>query len=300
MRVEQQKKLAHTSIVELVDNLPTDNLTVKVLQALDYIVPGKWENLVGFDNTITAITGKTKKKKVAKIRDRAIELYNDREQGYQTAIWLYRTVDATDKVVAAAALADKIGNAFRFISFLDKLTPKADSVQSVDLRIKLVAELIAYSKLNGITLKPAKFAASLKSNYQQEALMRMVALVCIDGVLPLGTNFVPRVATDLETRDNLAQDPAFNAISQFIPTSNPRSFINESFNTAADWMNNLITSTGITRESLAHRLDSFVEVADDKLDYLAAFLDGTTNYFEHTGIQTVARILINRAEGEVN
>jgi hypothetical protein len=41
-----------------------------------------------------------------------------------------------------------------------------------------------------------------------------------------------------------------------------------------------------------------VDVADDKLDYLAAFLDGTTNYFEHTGIQTVARTLINRAYAE--
>ena len=298
MRVKR-RKLANTSIVELVDNLPTDNLTVKVLNALDYIVPGKWENLVGFDHTVSAITGETKKKKIAKIRDRAIELYNDRQEGYQTAIWLYRTVDATDKAVAAAALADKIGNAFRFIPFLDKLTPKADLVQSVDLRIKLVAELIAYSKLNGLTLKPAQFAASLKENYQKEALMRMVALVCIDGVLPLGTNFVPRVTNDLENRDNLAEDPAFDVLRQFIPNSEPRSFINESFNTAADWMNNLITSSGITRESLAHRLDSFVEVADDKLDYLAAFLDGTTNYFEHTGIQTVARILINRAYREV-
>lgn len=293
-------KFVNTSIIELVDNLPTDNMTVKVLNALDYIVPGKWENLVGFDETITAITGETKHKKIDKIRDRALELYNDKQQGYQTAIWLYRTVDATDKAVAVAALADKIGDAFRFIPFLDKLTPKADLVQSVDLRIKLVAELIAYSKLNGITLNPSKFAASLRENYQKEALMRMVALVCIDGILPLGTNFVPRVTNDLENRDNLTQDPAFDAVSQFIPTADRRSFINQSFNDAATWMTNLISSTGITRESLAHHLSSIIKVSDDKLDYLAAFLDGTTNYFEHTGIQTVARSLINRAYREMN
>ncbi|MGK7951126.1 MAG: hypothetical protein AB4368_20650 [Xenococcaceae cyanobacterium] len=172
-------------------------------------------------------------------------------------------------------------------------------VQSVDLRIKLVAELIAYCKLNGITLNPSKFATSLRENYQKEALMRMVALVCIDGVLPLGTNFVPRVITDLENKDNLDRDPAFNAVSPLIPTSDKRTFINESFNTTANWMTNLISSAGITRESLAYRLGSFIEVADDKLDYLAAFLDGTTNYFEHTGIQTVARTLINRAYREV-
>jgi hypothetical protein len=94
-------------------------MTVKVLKALDFIVPGKWENLVGFDNTISAVTGETTPEKIAKIRDRAIDLYNDKKQGYQTAIWLYQTVDGTDKAVAAAALADKIGDTFRFIPCRD-------------------------------------------------------------------------------------------------------------------------------------------------------------------------------------
>ena len=130
-----------TSIIELVDNLPTDNITVKVLKSLDFVLPGKWENLVGFDNTISAITGVTTPQEVATIRDRALDLYEDKNNGYQTAIWLYQTVDSADKAIAAAALADKIGDTFRFIPFLDKLTPKADSVQSIDLKLKLVTEL---------------------------------------------------------------------------------------------------------------------------------------------------------------
>jgi len=32
---------------------------------------------------------------------------------------------------------------------------------------------------------------------------------------------------------------------------------------------------------------------------LAAFLDMTTNYYEHTGTQTIARRLINRAYAEI-
>ena len=173
------------SIVELVDTLPEDNITVKVLKALDFIVPGQWENVVGFDNLITAITGETDSEVIGKIREQAIAIYDDKSQGYQTAIWLYQTIDNTDKAVAAAAVADKIGDTFRFIPFLDKLTPKADSLQSVDLKIKLVAELIAYSKISGITLNPLKLVSAIKENYQNEALMRMAALVAIDGVLPL-------------------------------------------------------------------------------------------------------------------
>ena len=220
------------SIIELVDNLPNDNLTVKVLKTVSTFVPGKWENLTGFDNTITAVTGATSASEISKIRDRALALYEDKKQGYQTAIWLYRTVDNTDKAIAAAAIADKLGDKFRFIPFLDKITPKADSIQSVDLRIKLVAELIIFSKLNGLTLNPAQFATSLKDTYQNEALLRMASLVCIDGILPLGVNFVDRVKQDLEQRDNLETNPAYDAVGEMIPVDNKAEFIDQSFNAA--------------------------------------------------------------------
>ena len=288
------------SIIEIVDSLPTDNITVKVLKTISTLVPGKWENLVGFDNTITAITGATAPQEIGKIRDRAVALYDDKKQGYQTAIWLYRTVDNTDKAIAAAAIADKLGDKFRFIPFLDKITPKADSLQSVDLRIKLVAELIIFSKLNNLSLNPVQFASSLKDNYQNEALLRMVALVCIDGVLPLGVNFVDKVKTDLENRDNLKANPAYEAVGDLIPVDNKEKFIDQSFNAAGDWMDNLSKKLGVTPETLSKKLGGFIEMADGKLDYLAAFLDGSTNYFEHTGVQTVARKLITQAQVEIS
>ena len=287
------------SIVDLVDNLPTDNITVKVLKALDYIVPGEWENFVSFDSAIIKITGETKSKKIKKIRKQAVKLYEDKNNGYQTAIWLYQTLDATDRAIGAAALANKVGDTFSFIPLLKKLTPKADTLQSIDLKMKLVAELIAYSKLNGLTLSPQKFAASLRENYQNEALMRMVALVCIDGVLPLGADFVPIVENDITKRENLQNNPAFSVISQLIPTTDKTGFINDTFKAVDEWMAKLTDSAGLTRELIANHLSNFVDIADDKLDYVAAFLDTSTNYFEHTGIQTVARKLIKEAAKEV-
>jgi hypothetical protein len=47
------------SIFELVDGLPTGGITVKALQALDFAVPGQWQNLTGFTNTIRDVTGET-------------------------------------------------------------------------------------------------------------------------------------------------------------------------------------------------------------------------------------------------
>lgn len=288
------------SIVELVDNLPTDNITVKVLKTISTFTPGKWENLVGFDNTITAVTGATDPDEISKIRDRAINLYEDKKNGYRTAIWLYRTVDNTDKAIAAAAIADKLGDKFSFIPFLDKITPKADSVQSVDLRIKLVAELIIFSKLNDLSLNPTQFVGALKENYQDEALLRMASLVCIDGILPLGVNFVSKVKEDLEQRDDLTANPAYDAVGELIPVDDKEGFIDQSFNAAGDWLDSFSHKLGVTPETLSQKLGGFIDLADSKLDYLAAFLDGATNFYEHTGIQTVARRLITEAAESVN
>jgi len=165
--------------------------------------------------------------------------------------------------------------------------------------MKLVAELIAYCKINGITLSPVKFAASLKENYQNEAIMRMVALICIDGVLPLGADFVSKIRNDISQRENLEDNPAFSQVSELIPTDDKKGFINDSFQAVEDWMANFTNSVGLNREFISKNLGSFIEIADDKLDYLAAFLDSSVNYFEHTGIQTVARKVIKQAYQEV-
>ena len=81
------------SIFELVDNLPEKNVTTMMLKSLDSIVPGEWENTVGFVNTIRKVTGETDEDLIQQIGDRAVWLYNDKSQGYRRAMWLYKTVD---------------------------------------------------------------------------------------------------------------------------------------------------------------------------------------------------------------
>jgi hypothetical protein len=64
-------------------------------------------------------------------------------------------------------------------------------------------------------------------------------------------------------------------------------------------MTHFVTSKGLTPEKVVSNLQQFIEVSDDKLDYLGAFLDMSTNYYEHTGTQTLARRLIERAVAEI-
>lgn len=289
------------SIVQLVDELPADNITVKVLKALDYLMPGQWSNVVGFDNTIRAVTGETDPTMILKIRDRAVSLYHDPQMGYQTAVKLYQTIDRADVAMATAALANKVGEKISFLSFLNNITPKADTTQTIDLLLKVTVEIIAFCKINGLPApNPQELANSLSNNYQDAALMRMMALVCIDGVLPLGPNFLSKIHEVMSGtgESTIAQNPIFSAISNFIPGSSPTDkigFVSQGFNAVEGWMNGIVAKTGVTPQSILKSVGSFVQIADDNLDFVAAFLDQTTNYYEHTGIQTVARKVILQA-----
>ena len=64
-------------------------------------------------------------------------------------------------------------------------------------------------------------------------------------------------------------------------------------------MSSFTTQHGLTPDKVLGSLQGFLDASDDKLDYVAAFLDLTTNYYEHTGIQSVARSLIERAVNEI-
>ncbi len=46
-------------------------------------------------------------------------------------------------------------------------------------------------------------------------------------------------------------------------------------------------------------MKEFIDVNEDRLDYASAVIDMSTNYFLHTGTQSVARRVITRAYGEI-
>ncbi len=291
-------------IQDLVDQLPTGGLTISMLNALDFVAPGEWQNITGFVNTIQHVTGETDDDVIQQIGERAIYLYNDRSQGYQTAMWLYQTVDGTDKALGAAALANKVGESISFLGFLDKITPKAEKAQTIDLCLKIVAELVAFCQINGIPGDSiGDFVAAL-GEYGGESFMRMAALVCVDGLIPLGPYFIDAAAQRLGgmTPQDLEQNSTFNNIKDTIPgngSGGKLDFIGQSFDSVKGWMSNLVDSRGLTPQKVLSNLSSVMQIAEDKVDYVAAFIDMSTNYYEHTGTQTLARRLIERAFAEL-
>ncbi|ACA99018.1 MULTISPECIES: FHA domain-containing protein [Cyanophyceae] len=293
------------SIVTLVDNLPENNITTKVLTALDTLFPGEWINFRGFDDAIRQITQETNPEVLQRIRDKAIAFYDDPKNGYQSAVFLYQTVDRADAALGTAALADKIGEKIGLLGFLSKLTPKADTSQTIDLVLKISVEAIAYCKLNGLPqANPQVLAQALQENYRGAALVRMGTLVCVDGLLPLGPDFLEKVHSIIGQVDQteVQNNSGYTVLGSALPgedTASKLGFLSENFEAVRGWMQNWIAKTGVSRSSVFSQLGRFIEFADDNLDLVAAFLDQTTNYFTHTGIQTVATHLIKRAYQDV-
>jgi hypothetical protein len=291
-------------IFEAVDQLPTGGLTVMALNSLDFVIPGQWQNIVGFDNTIIAVTGNDDQEYIQAIGERAVALYNDKSQGYQTAMWLYNTVDAGSSALGAAAMANKVGSSIPLLGFLGNITPKAETAQTIDLSVKLVAEIVAFCQINGIPGDSVGDFLAALADYGGESLMRMAALICFDGLVPLGPDFLTMVMDKLTGMGpaELEGNKTFQGIKDQIPggdSAGQLGFIGQSFDSVRGWMSDFVISRGVSPEDVVGNLRNFIEVTDDKLDYLAAFLDMSTNYYSHTGTQTLARRLIERAAAEI-
>jgi hypothetical protein len=291
-------------IFEVVDALPKSNMTVRMLQALDWVVPGEYENIVGFENTIRAVTRETDQAMIQQIGERAIALYNDRNQGYQRALWLYQTVDYMQGISGFAALMGKIGESVPFLSFLNRVTPKADTTQAIDFSLKLTAEIAAFCQLNGVPGDSVGDFVKSLADYKHESLMRMAALICVDGLIPLGPDFISKSLGLLDSvgATGLESNSRFQKIKEYIPGANvleQLAFIQQGVSTAKDWMSGFVTSKNLGVGTVVDNLKGYIDGLEGKLDYLGAFLDMTVNYYEHTGVQTVARSLITRAASEV-
>ncbi|MDF1756531.1 MAG: hypothetical protein P1U89_27345 [Verrucomicrobiales bacterium] len=286
---------------DLVNRLPEKSITVRSLKALDFIAPGEWENITDFDVMVQRVTNDTDKSFLSDVKKKAIEIYDDKDYGYQKAFKIYERVDSSDKLFGAAALGDKLAGKVKMLQFLDKITPNADTTQSIDLAVKIVSELLAFIKLNGIPGDGVGDFAAALGDYSKESKIRLAALVAFDGIIPLGPDFIDICADRISGLDegSLEGNETFRRIKTFIPKGiGSVELVRKAFDAASGKLGDLASGSGMSRDNVVGRLQQFIEISDDKLDYLGAFLDMTTNYFEHTGLQTVATSVIERAANE--
>lgn len=301
--LEQQQTSMSKPIFQIVDELPRRSLTVGLLKSLDCVVPGEYVNLVGFEETIRAITGESDNDYIQRVGVRAIELYNDTSQGYQRGLWIYQTADSVQGFAGAASFIEKVSGSFSFLGWLGALTPKAETTQSIDLAVKLVAEILAFLTING---KPGdslgEFIESI-TDYRDEARMRLATMICVDGVLPLGPDFLSKAIDYVGGNpDQVKGNERFQRISGLIPgdgIKNQVGFLQQSLEALTGFVPKFVTENNITQSRVLESVKRISDKYEGSLDYIASVLDMTTDYFEHTGTQTVARQLITRAVSEI-
>jgi hypothetical protein len=284
-------------------SLANARVTPAVLSALDYVVPGEWTNVTSLDDMIRTQLGVQDPTEVARIRERATALWQQKPH-YQRALTIYRAVDTADKAVAAAVAANALGNTFSFLGFLDKLTPKPDTTQALDAALKLAAEVAAFTTLRGLpihSLAEAQAFPAALATYAKADMMRLAAWIAIDGILPLGPEFVQKIVSIVQGVDTsvLTNNPLFNAIKGNLPGSSvdeQKGFLVSTLGAGSSYISEFVSARGLTQASLASKLGSLVNVADKGMDAMAVALDVSTDYFSHTGLQSVARVLVHDAQ----
>ncbi|MFO0587520.1 MAG: hypothetical protein U0441_08275 [Polyangiaceae bacterium] len=292
------------SLNEVLEELPEKSVTTRLLHMLDYVVPGEWQNIVNFEQMIKSVTGEEDQSIIQQVGERAIMLYNDPDNGYRNAVWIYRMVDDTQGIAGIEALADKLSHRFEFLSFLDKVTPKADTTQAIDAGVKLLAELAAFCYTNGLPGDSVGDFAAAFANAEKEDAMRLAAFLAFDCVLPLGPDFMMKLTDGISSLTDgvLSENGRFSKILSFLPgndLSNAKNLLTTNFDATKGTLEKFASDKGIEQGSLLAKVKDLLGTTDDKLDYVAAGLDLVSNHFEHTGIQSVARRVISRAYGEI-
>ena len=295
---------------KLLDNelrqLSKTGMTVTLMKALDFVIPGDYNNSTQMAEMVRFVGKTTGAVRQTAIAKRAEELYAA-DEGAQRALKLFKLTDKADRAVAAAALANKVGSRFKVLSFLTKFTPKADTVQTIDLCLKMTVEALSYLSLHGMSVEGIGDWAKMitqPDRYSNESALRIAAIIGFDGLIPLGPDFLGKVTDTIDGGGVAWKDNAlFNQVSGFIPGGSleeKTGFISNIVSTASAPVEAFVSKTGLTREKMVDSVKTFTDVSDDALDYVAAFIDASTSYMTQTGVQTVARHFAQQATEQVD
>ena len=134
-----------STVLERLDHLPRRNLTVLALKGIGSLVPGGWQNLTSADALIAEVMGTDDPQLISQVRQRADTLSRARHEGYGRALSLYDAVNRSQKAAGGLRVLANIGGALPLVKNLTNLTPTSDSLQAVDLSLKVAAEMLAFT-----------------------------------------------------------------------------------------------------------------------------------------------------------
>lgn len=292
------------TVLERLERLPRRDLTVLSLKGVGSLVPGGWRNITRADELISDVLGEETPELIRQVRDRADRLSRARSEGYSRALSLYDAVNRSQKAAGGLRVLANVGGGLPLVKRLASVVPPSDTLQAVDLSLKVAAEMLAYTQVNGLPGDSfGDFLASLRE-YTGEARVRMAALVCFDALLPLGDQALERLDGLLGRvgGQELHQLPAYGGMRALIPGQGEEAhlrFLRQGVDTWLGWAGGFAGELGLTGQRAVQALESTLGPWQGGFKQLATFLDAFTDTYQHTGVQAVARRLVERAAGEI-
>ena len=293
-----------SSVLERLDRLPRRNLTVLAIKGLSVLVPGGWHNLTSADELISDVLGSNDPELIRQVRARADVLSQARHEGYGRALSLYDAVNRSQKAAGGLRLLANVGGALPLVKRVADLTPTSETLQAADLSLKVAAEMLAFTQVNGLPGDSfGDFAAAL-SEYAGEARVRMAALICFDALLPLGDQALQRLDGLLGgvSKRDLRQLPAYAGMASMLPGRGDEahlSFLRRGVDQWLGWAGGFSSQLGLTGQKAVQALETTLGPWQGGFQQMATFLDAFTDTYQHTGVQAVARRLVERAAAEI-
>ena len=292
------------TVLERLERLPRRNLTVLALRGISTLVPGGWQNQTSPEALITDVLGSDDLDLVQQVRARADELSRARHEGYRRALSLYDAVNRSQKAAGGLRVLANVAGALPLVKRLAVLTPASQTLQAVDLSLKVAAEMLAFTQVNGLPGDSfAAFGDSLRE-YSGEARVRMAALVCFDALLPLGDNALHRLdglLGQVGSRE-LHQLPSYAGMASLLPGRGDAahlSFVRRGVDQWLGWADGFMGDLGLSGQRAVRALETTIGPWHGGMEQLATFLDAFTDTYSHTGVQAVARRLVERAAAEI-
>jgi hypothetical protein len=292
------------TVLERLERLPRRNLTVLALKGVSTLVPGGWQNQTSPEELISDVLGSDDPELVQQVRARADELSRARHEGYRRALSLYDAVNRSQKAAGGLRVLANVAGALPLVKRLAVLTPASQTLQAVDLSLKVAAEMLAFTQVNGLPGDSfAAFGDSLRE-YSGEARVRMAALVCFDALLPLGDNALHRLdglLGQVGSRE-LHQLPSYVGMASLLPGRGDAahlSFVRRGVDQWLGWADGFAADLSLSGQRAVRALETTIGPWHGGMEQLATFLDAFTDTYSHTGVQAVARRLVERAAAEI-
>jgi hypothetical protein len=292
------------TVLERLERLPRRNLTVLALRGISTLVPGGWQNQTSPDELISDVLGSDDPELVQQVRARADQLSRARHEGYRRALSLYDAVNRSQKSAGGLRVLANVAGALPLVKRLAVLTPASQTLQAVDLSLKVAAEMLAFTQVNGLPGDSFGAFTDSLNEYAGEARVRMAALVCFDALLPLGDNALHRLdglLGQVSNRD-LHQLPSYAGMASLLPGRGDAAhmgFLRRGVDHWLGWADGFVGDLGLNGQRAVRALETTIGPWHGGMEQLAMFLDAFTDTYSHTGVQAVARRLVERAVAEI-